>query len=218
MEFSWQHDAQVWNETDDSLVLSVFNNAATLQELDKQSTGVAVNVDLRNMKASMLYNATDPTERITTKTQGSFQFLDAPETGHFLVGYGNNPKFKEYDQDGKVVFAGKFGGGQAQAYRAFKYPWHATPHWNPRIKVKHPSIYTTDVYMSWNGATDYDNWAIYSVPSRNSTYEDGHMIAQVARTGFETRATFEGRNAHYIMAMARQGDHLLRASPIVDFA
>jgi hypothetical protein len=217
VEFSWQHDARVWNETDDSLILSVFNNAATLRDTEMESTGVAIKVDLHNMEASMVYNATDPTDPITTNTQGSFQFLDVPEAGHFLVGYGNRPKFKEYN-DGKVVLAGHFGGGQASAYRVFKFPWRATSYWNPRIKVKHTSIYTTDVYMSWNGATVYDNWAIYFVPSRNSTYHDGHMVSTVARRGFETHVTFEGTDARYIMAVARRGNHHLRSSPIADFA
>lgn len=182
-----------------------------------ESTGVAIEVDLRNMKASMIYNATDPMDSVTTNTQGSFQFLDVPEAGHFLVGYGNRPKFKEYN-DGKVVLAGHFGGGEASSYRVFKFPWRATPYWDPRIKVKHTSIYTTDVYMSWNGATEYDNWAIYSVPSQGSTYQDGHMIAKIARRGFESHVAFETTEARYIVAVARRGNHPLRASPVADFA
>lgn len=217
MEFSWQHDARVWNETDDSLILSVFNNAATLHETEMESTAVAIKVDLRNMEASMVYNATDPKDHLTTNTQGSFQFLDVPEAGHFLVGYGNRPKFKEYN-DGKVVLAGHFGGGQASSYRVFKFPWRATPYWNPRIKVKHTSIYTTEVYMSWNGATEYDNWAIYFVPSQNSTYHDGHMVSTVPRRGFESHVTFEGTDARYIVAVARRGNKHLRSSPVADFA
>lgn len=74
--------------------------------------------------------------------------------------------------------------------------------------------------MSWNGATDYDNWAVYFVPSENSTYRDGRLVATLPRRGFETHVSLEGTSAdvRYIVAVARQGARHLRSSPVVDFA
>lgn len=170
------------------------------------------------MKASPLLNVADPADPIITRTQGSFQFLNYPESRRIFMGYGSIPKVKEYDEDGNVVLAGHFGGGKAQAYRAFKFPWHATPYWDPELVVRHTTAYTTDVYMSWNGATDYDNWAIFSVPSVDSTHKQGTLLTTIKRTGFEGHVAFENTNARYIMAVARQGESILRSSSVVGFA
>lgn len=218
VKFSWQHDARIYNENDDSLLLSVFNNAATRSAEDNQTTGLAIDVDLKNMKIAPLLTLADPAQPLISRTQGSFQFLGDPEARHVFIGYGSEPHVKEYDQDGNVILTAQFGGGKAQCYRAFKFPWHATPYYDPEIVVKHPTTYTTDVYMSWNGATDYDNWVVMSVPSPDSTYDQGTVLVTHERTGFETHAVFENTNAQYIMAVARQGDTVLRSSPIVAFA
>lgn len=197
--------------------MSLFNNAATRFTEDNQTEGVVIDVDLKNMRAKSLYKLADPEDPLITRTQGSLQIMGEPGSSNMMIGYGSIPKFKEYDADGNVVLAGHFGGGKAQSYRAFKYDWHATPYYNPRIAIRHPSIYTTDVYMSWNGATDYDNWLIYSMPAMNATRDQGRVVARVERTGFESHFAFETTSPKYIMAVARQGARALRASPIVEF-
>lgn len=40
--------------------------------------------------------------------------------------------------------------------------------WKPAVVVENDSTGSM-VYMSWNGAIEYDSWAIYSVPSPSST-------------------------------------------------
>lgn len=170
------------------------------------------------MTATSLYELADPLENVVTRTQGSFQVLGKPGQDNMFMGYGSVGKVKEYDTDGNVVLAGQFGFlKNVQSYRGFKYDWHATPHYDPEIAVRHSSTYTTDVYMSWNGATDYDNWVIMSVPSMNATHHQGKVLANHTRTGFETHVAFENTNAKYIMAVARQGKKILRSSPVVEF-
>lgn len=199
-------------------MLTVLNNNALSKDGRGPSTGVALNVDLVNMEVSTMYNLADPADRVVTGTQGSFQFLNYPKTGHMILGYGSVSKFKEFDGDGHTVLRGEFGEHGFQSYRVFKFPWRATPHWNPKVVVKHPTHYTTDVYMSWNGATDYDNWAIYSVPSENSTLKDATLLSKHERHGFETHVALENTNAQFIMAVARQNHTALGKSPIVKFA
>lgn len=195
------------------------NNARRSGKVEGPSTGVVIHLDLVNMKASRIYDLADPADHIVTGTQGSFQFLRYPETGHMLLGYGFIPKLKEFDGDGNVVLSGQFGNaGNAEAYRVFKFPWHATPHWDPVLVVNHTTEYTTDIYMSWNGATDYDNWALFSVPSKNSTLDEGKRLLVHERIGFETRVPLEGIDVKYIMAVARQDDKALGKSSIEKFA
>ncbi|KAJ5529908.1 hypothetical protein N7527_003301 [Penicillium freii] len=150
VNFAWQHDARIHNETDESLVLSLYNNAAMDHSDPGPSTGLVIHVDLVNKKAWRIQELTDPTDHIVSATQGSFQFLPNSGTEHMLLGYGSIPKLKEYDGDGNVVLRGQFGKDtfSANAYRIFKFPWSATPHWDPALFVNHTTSHMTDLYMS----------------------------------------------------------------------
>ncbi|KAI9925999.1 hypothetical protein ASPWEDRAFT_151666 [Aspergillus wentii DTO 134E9] len=216
--FAWQHDARVYNETDESLVLSLYNNAALDHDDPGPSTGLVIHVDLVNKKAWRIHELTDPTDHLVSATQGSFQLLPNRPTAHMLLGYGSIPKLKEYDADGNIVLRGQFGTDRfsANAYRIFKFPWRATPHWDPALVVNHTTPNTTDLYLSWNGATHYDNWAIFSVPSQTSTLLEGKHLLVHARTGFETHVVLENSDARFIIAVARDGERMLSKSSIAD--
>ncbi|KAJ5770221.1 uncharacterized protein N7511_002272 [Penicillium nucicola] len=215
LQFSWQHDIRVHNETEDSLILSIFNNANTLTEVDSETTGMAYNVDLRNQKASLMYNVSNPSDPLYAKTQGSFQFLGSPESSNIFMDYGSTPNIQEYDSNGNVVMSGQFGAyGQVETYRGLKYEWTSTtPTWNPAVAIDTTAANMTDVYMSWNGATEYDNWVVYSVPSLQST-EKTKLVSK-KRTGFETMARLGSVSAKYIKVAARKGDTILGTSDAV---
>ena len=48
----------------------------------------------------------------------------------------------------------------AQVYRAFRFPWSATPAAPPAIALKATGAATTTVYASWNGATGVAAWRV----------------------------------------------------------
>ncbi|KAK4930139.1 hypothetical protein LTR66_016120, partial [Elasticomyces elasticus] len=220
IKFAWQHDIRVYNETDEALVLSLMNNDALENQDEGPSTGLVVYVDLVNKKAWRTHKLTDPTDKVVSATQGSFQFLPYPRTEHVLVGYGSIPKLKEYDKDGNVVLRGQFGNDafEANAYRIFKFPWNATPYWDPVLVVNHTTESTTDVYMSWNGATDYDNWAIFSVRSETSTLWEGEFLLAQERNGFESHVSLQNVDAKFIFAVARDGQKILGKSSVVEYS
>lgn len=196
------------------------NNDALENDDTGPSRGLVIHVDLVNKKAWRSCEVADPTDHVVSATQGSLQFLQYPGTKHVLLGYGSIPKLKEYDGDGKVVLSGQFGNNAyaANAYRIFKFPWNATPHWDPVLVVHHITKSTTEVYMSWNGATGYDNWAIFSVPSETSRLQEGKCLLVQKRSGFETHARLENIDAKYIIAVARDGEKILGKSSIVELA
>ena len=175
---------------------------------------MAFEVDLVNQKGSLLYNVSDPADPIYTQTQGSFQFIgEAATTSNMFMGYGSVPMVKEYDGAGNVVLSGEFDPlDHGQSYRAFKFPWTANPVWSP-VAVAVTSDNLTDVYMSWNGATEYDNWAIYAVPSLSSNTTT--QVATAERTGFETHVNVDTLNTTYVKVAARQGNNILRWSDVV---
>ncbi|KAJ5537190.1 ASST-domain-containing protein [Penicillium frequentans] len=214
IRFSWQHHARIYNETDEAFILSVFNNANGQGQSQSETTGMAFEVDLTSMAGTLMHNVSDPNDPVYTQTQGSFQFLGAAATtSNLFMGYGSVPKVKEYDGAGNVVLSGQFDPlGHGESYRAFKESWTATPFWNP-VAVAEKSLLSTTIYMSWNGATEYDNWAVYSVPSNSSNATT--LLTTVERIGFETQAVVSTLNTTYVKVAARQGSTILRFSDAI---
>lgn len=168
-------------------------------------------VDLTTMSGSMLYNLSDPHDAIYSNTQGSFDFISkSSTTSNMFIGYGSDPQAKEYNSKGQVVLSAQFGAlTHAMSYRAFKNNWTATPFWDPAAVVGDGTV-----YMSWNGATEYDNWAIYSVPSLDSNATT--LMTTRQRTGFETNASIADMDAQFIKVAARKGKTILRFSDAVE--
>lgn len=205
---------RVFNETDDSLVMSLFNNANSPGERDTETTGMSLHVDLVNHEVTCIRNLSDADDPVYSVSQGNFQRLNS-ESAHTFLGYGSIAKVKEFDAEGNNVLSAQFGDLNAVAsYRGFKCPWKATPHWQP-VVVPIRTSDGVDVYMSWNGATEYDNWAIYSAPALDST--DTTFIYSYDRTGFETKASVSGLPTAFIQVVARQGDNVLGTTDIIPF-
>ncbi|KAJ5721553.1 uncharacterized protein N7483_009487 [Penicillium malachiteum] len=212
--FAWQHDLRVSNETDDSMVLTLFNNANTPTWSEGPSTGVSLAIDLTEKTVTSLRSLNDPSDPIRSVSQGSYQALP-DSNGHVFINYGSISKVKEFDGDGNVVFSAAFGtSNTVSSYRGFRYQWSATPFWKPSLNVTRTSSGIV-VYMSWNGATDYDSWAVYSASSANST--NNQQISSAKRTGFETSVTLNNVTTAYIQVAALQGSNVLGTSDIVAF-
>ena len=71
------------------------------------------------------------------------------------------------------------------------------------------------IYMSWNGATEYDNWVIYAASSATSI--NNTQIATAKRSGFETSATIADPPTNFVQVVARKGTTVLGTSEVVSF-
>lgn len=99
------------------------------------------------------------------------------------MGYGSVPTLKEYDIDGNVVLDIKWGeAGSVQSYRDYKAEWVGLPRTRPDVFAC-GSGEGTEVYMSWNGATEHKSWTVFG-GVMNGTLE---KVAVVGKSGFETR-------------------------------
>ncbi|KAJ5759225.1 hypothetical protein N7520_006381 [Penicillium odoratum] len=213
--FSWQHDIRVWNETDEGMVLSLFNNANNPTDSEGPTTGVSLVIDLTNKTVTGLRSLDDSSDPIHSISQGSYQVLNETD-GHVFMGYGSISKVKEYDGAGSVVFSGAFGpDNDVASYRGYRFEWSAVPFWKPSLNVTRTSSTGATVYMSWNGATDYDSWAVYSASSENST--NNQQISTAKRKGFETTVDVANLTTNYIQVVALQGSNVLGTSDIVSF-
>lgn len=205
----------MYDETDESLTLSLFSNVQDDENSKGESTAMILHVDLINRKVSTMREVSDPNDPIHSNNGGSLQLLDpVTSQSHLFVGYGDVPELKEFNGDGDVVLSAQFGRpGSIGSSSVSKSLWRATPFWKPTGIAKKISDFAADVYMSWNGATEYDNWAIYSVPSQDS--DETTFLSSHKRNGFETRISIRVTDFSYIRVAARQGQVKLGVSDAI---
>ncbi|MCF2588796.1 arylsulfotransferase family protein [Brevibacterium sp. UCMA 11752] len=170
--FAWQHDAV---RRDDGMI-TLFDNHAAPRLGDTR--GLRLDVDEEAHKASVDTEYPAPDDR-SSGSQGNLQELD---NGNVVIGWGSEPYFSEFTNDGKLLYDATFTGGSN--YRAYRFDWQATPSAPPTATKSEPGEGITRVHMSWNGASDVKAWRILSGDSEEQLEE----TAVVDRTGFETAA------------------------------
>lgn len=141
--------------------------------------------------------------------EGNYYLMD---NEHVLIGYGSVPTIKEFDADGNTVMTVEFGTNLTSSYRAYRHEWHATPYYPPKTVANKASGRTT-VYMSWNGATDYDGWKIFAGNAQDELSE----VATVAKNGFETMTSLD-KVYGFVVVEATQGGQGLRNSTVATVA
>jgi hypothetical protein len=170
--FAWQHDAR--RQKDGTITL--FDNGAS-PKVKEYSRGIKLRVDAVTRRATLVRSYLHP-RRLLSPSQANAQFL--PD-GHVFVGWGAQPYFTEFAEDGRVVLDGRFGSG-ADSYRAYRFRWAGRPLENPSVAVSRAGPDRATVYVSWNGATLVHRWQVLGGSDPNNL----RPIASAAKTGFET--------------------------------
>ena len=169
--FAWQHDAR----GHPGGLLTLFDNAA-LPQVEPQSRGIALRLDLRRLRATLVRQYLHRPPQLA-HALGSVQ---AQSNGNILVGWGTEPYFTEYTAGGAVLLDARLPRG-GQNYRALRFPWHGTPAEPPRLAAGPAG--TPGLFASWNGATGVVAWHLLAGPSAGALAPAGTS----SRQGFETR-------------------------------
>ncbi|KAI9714163.1 MAG: hypothetical protein M1812_006491 [Candelaria pacifica] len=178
-KFAFQHDARWINDTTQTR-LTLFDNGAN--DKIKYSRGLLLDVD-QSAKTVKLLTEFENGPRTFGQFEGNLQPINASnETTNYFVGFGSQPFFTETSSNGSILLDAKFSKtNQVNSYRAYKFPWVGLPSTNPDV------VYVKDgakVYFSWNGATEVENWVVYTADMADSpTWVN---ITTAYRTGFET--------------------------------
>ncbi|KAL4949216.1 ASST-domain-containing protein [Aspergillus filifer] len=198
-KFCYQHDARIDSHTNlgkanESIILSLHNNDnAENTEVPQLTTNLIFDLHPANKSATLLSRTFDRQDPVSAVSQGNYQPISSNGTtkGHWLVGQGAIPKIEEFDQHGKLVMRGWFGGKMENAttydwssYRAFRAPWTGTPNGGPDVVAcKSDNEQRLDVYVSWNGATDVKSWRVLGGS------EEGINVLKdiIKKAGFETK-------------------------------
>ncbi|KAK6217140.1 hypothetical protein QIS74_07254 [Colletotrichum tabaci] len=189
LSFCYQHDARIHSEGNGTALISLFNNDNSgVASGVNEASGILLTVNTATWEATLQRELIDPSDAIFAVSQGNVQVLD-DGSGHVVVGYGSTPKIKEFDAAGECVFTAQFGADRlVQSYRGHRYPWVGRPHYAPKAFACGAGNNRTEVYMSWNGATENERWTVFGGASEDALEEK----AAVDKTGFETKASFAG--------------------------
>jgi hypothetical protein len=223
--FCYQHDVRLRSSTQNGtqLEISIFDNAnspLTLPNPTTPSSGLALQLDTTTKTASALVRYQNADEPVFSIAQGSLQYIFGPQS-HKLVGYGLDPFIQEFDASGTSVMTAQFGPmaagqgvplGGVLNYRAFRSFWIGCPRTPPAVYAESVAGGGgVNVYMSWNGNTEYWAWTVFAGNSSSANLQT--MGTNIAKTGFETmfvinetvafvqvQATIRSRRCEYVMA------------------
>jgi hypothetical protein len=173
--FAFQHDVRVHTTGDATVTL--FDDGAGPPKVHTQSRGITVRLD-DQAKTATLVSQDFHSPALAASFEGNVQPL--PDGDEFL-GWGQQPYFTEFSAQGEMVFDGRFVDANS-SYRAYRFPWTGTPVDAPAVAAVTTGS-TTNVYVSWNGATEVASWRVLAGVSPDAL----EVTATVYKQGFETQ-------------------------------
>jgi hypothetical protein len=188
VHFAWQHDAKLQpNGT-----ISLFDNESFPDEAS-QSRAVDIALDDGTHTASLVEQYTYPGAGILSESQGDTQPLP---NGDVFVGWGQVGEATEFDSAGAVTFDLRLP-APTGSYRAFRFPWSGQPRTRPALRAATPGRKVTQLWASWNGATDVAAWRVLAGGSPGAL----KPVRTYRSRGFETAITAP-TTARYLVVQA----------------
>lgn len=174
--FALQHDARVQADG----TIRIFDNSSV--GLGSRSRSMVLHLDRERKTASRVADLRLPGgEKLFAATQGNSQLL--PDGSH-LIGWGSQGRGTEIGPDGTVRFDVDLPAGY-DSYRYYKMAWQGWPTAPPKARAKAAPNGATNVWVSWNGATEVARWQVVG--------PTGAVLGDQVWTTFETFIRIPGR-------------------------
>lgn len=175
--FALQHDARVQADG----TIRIFDNSSV--GLGSRSRSLVLRLDNGSKTATRVADVRLPGQKLFAATQGNSQLL--PDGGH-LIGWGSQGRGTEIGPDGTIRFDVDLPAGYDN-YRYYKMAWQGRPTAPPKARAKAAPNGATNVWVSWNGATEVARWQVLG--------PDGAVLGDQVWTNFETFLRVPGRPA-----------------------
>ncbi len=191
--FAFQHDARL--QPGD--LITIFDDESGVA--GKQSRALTLQLDVAQMTATLVsQDEHDP--GLQALYEGSVQTLP---NGDEIVGWGQQPYVTEFNSRGATIFDAHFVGANI-TYRALRFPWSGTPQTPPAVVARVKGA-TTTVYVSWNGATNVDDWRVLGAAAAGSLT----ALTTTRWAGFETAIRLPRRESLVaVKALSASGEVL----------
>jgi hypothetical protein len=197
---AYQHDASVLP----SGTISVFDNGAT-PKVQPESRALILSVDPKTKTETVVAQYTHASPSLSAASQGNVQSL---EDGNVFVGWGAEPYFSEFTAGGQMIYDAHMHGSY-QSYRAYRFPWAATPSEPPAIVASSTSSTApVSVHTSWNGATEVASWRLLAGP----TQQQLAPVATAVRSGFETELSTPAHESYVAVQALNQAGAVIGTS------
>lgn len=193
-KFSRQHHARVWQSNDTHTLVTLFDNARGDGRMGKAThdNSRGLMLSLHDGLAEVLASFERPDHAYTT-SRGSMEILP---NGNVFMGWTFHSRISEHLPDGTLLMKAKLP-PHMNTYRSYKSPWIGRPSSPPDL-VAHiieenslnQTTTQTEVFVSWNGATEVATWNFYS--SLTPDGENLELAASTAKQGFETSMKLNG--------------------------
>jgi Arylsulfotransferase (ASST) len=200
--FAFEHDVRSVAPGDS--LITLFDDGAGLPAVHKASRGIELALDVRH-KTARLAAQWLHSPHLLAEFEGNLQQL--PDGNH-VIGWGQQPYFTEYDPSGQAILDARFV-SDTSSYRAYGFPWTATPAAPPAI-VASNSAQATSVFASWNGATNVASWRVLAGASPSEM----QPVETVPDTSFETAINLP-RVSYVAVEALDAGGNLLASSATV---
>jgi hypothetical protein len=201
VRFAWQHDATMLpNGT-----ITLFDNEAGPEEAT-QSRAVDIAIDQTGHTASLVNQITYPGQGIIAESQGNIQELS---NGDAFVDWGQAGEISEFSPGDTLTFDMHLS-TPANSYRAFREAWQAQPATRPAVVVRAAGG-RTELWASWNGATNVTAWRVLAGNSQHRL----EVVGTYPASGFETAISAPTAKRLVRVQALGIGRVLLRNSPLI---
>lgn len=186
--------------------LTIFDDGGGPPNVDTRSRGLKLELDVASMHAKFVHQYLPDPEFLAT-SQGSIQVL---VNGNVFVGWGAQPYWSEYAEDGRLLFDAQLP-KRGDSYRAFRFPWSGEPLDRPTMVAERSGHEELTAYASWNGATEVARWELLAGSDLGAL----ERIGSARRMGFETAITARTNASHFAMEALDATGSLLAVSPTI---
>lgn len=219
--FGWQHDARFYNnETHITMFDNHGEHTGACEPDDCKTRGLHLEINTDDMTVRTVAEYYHP-GHIDSGAMGGMQKLP---NGNVMTGWGYSPGFVEFTEQGELAMdiqRGKLGDKNIPdmfAYRVVKGNWTGRPNWPPSVAMDapHGTAENATLFLSWNGATDVDRWALFAGEDPETLKDYSNFRGTVGKMGFETVVSLghkpEGR---YVASAAVAANGTILGSSLV---
>lgn len=218
-DFAYQHDAR-WEE--EGTTITVFDNVVDNDHDNRGITrGLRLKVDQKAMTVTVMNEYVNP-RQLRAISQGSYQTLP---NGNVLLGYGHLGAFSEFASNGSLLCdvdfgpQSRFGTGELQSYRVYKFDWHGWPLTKPDTAVDLDELQEAKLFVSWNGATEVVKWDLQGATGANMPDQDWVQLDTVEKKTFESALPLRSTYPRFLRVVGRDAnDKILGTSEPVEVA
>ena len=216
VQFAWQHNPTV---ADDHGLIRIFDNEASPTVLPYSRVIWVRHDDKR--KTLTLERWFKHPDGLSAGSQGNSEALDGY---HTFVGWGQLPRFSEFDRNSNLIFDAALPTGY-NSYRAWRYEWDGKPDTAPTATATTTPDGDTVVHAIWNGATDVARWDVLDASEDSDKGDDGndrrhhgdrHVVSSAEWNGLDTTIQVDGFLPSIVVVARDREGHRIGQSAVVN--